>query len=86
VFYGIGFSPICSPPTTLTADQKKHLTLGLRAIHKLNVLHNDLKIDSLLVDGTGKAYIIDFGLAVRNASKDLLEEEEKRFAELISLH
>lgn len=84
MFYGIGFSPICSTPTSLTVDQKNHLILGLRAIHKLNVLHNDLKVDNLLVDDTGKAYIIDFGFAVKNASKDLMEQEEERFAKLIS--
>ncbi|KAF1323723.1 Mitogen-activated protein kinase kinase, partial [Globisporangium splendens] len=45
---------------------KKHphiIALGLAYMHGLNVVHNDLKCDNVLVGMDGKAKLIDFGLS-----------------------
>ena len=34
---------------------------GLRAFHRLEMLHQDLRPDNIMIDGTGTAKIIDFG-------------------------
>jgi predicted Ser/Thr protein kinase len=81
---GIGISPIGSVPSSLTEEQKKQLSDGIRAIHKLGVLHGDLKIQNVLLDTHGKAYLIDFGFAVLSAGQELLVQEEEQFAKLLS--
>jgi serine/threonine protein kinase len=65
---GIGISPIKGLPTSLLDEQKQHLSDGLRAIHKLGVLHDDLKIQNTLEDANSRAYIIDFGFLSRKRS------------------
>lgn len=42
------------------------LARGLRALHRLEMLHQDLRPDNVMIDATGTARIIDFG-AVRVA-------------------
>ncbi|GAB9471507.1 Tkl protein kinase [Globisporangium polare] len=36
---------------------------GIRALHQLRILHNDLKCDNIVVSADGKAKITDFGLS-----------------------
>ncbi|GAB9476690.1 Serine/threonine-protein phosphatase 6 regulatory ankyrin repeat subunit, partial [Globisporangium polare] len=44
--------------------QKLHeVALGLQHMHSLNIVHNDLKCDNILVGANGEAKIIDFGLS-----------------------
>lgn len=39
----------------------EQLSRGLRAFHKLEMLHQDLKPDNVMIDSTGTVKIIDFG-------------------------
>ena len=49
------------------ADQVKCLTLqlvrGVEWLHSLSIVHRDLKLSNLLLDGKGALKIADFGLA-----------------------
>lgn len=36
---------------------------ALKAVHALDVLHRDIKPDNILIDGDGRFYLADFGLA-----------------------
>lgn len=39
----------------------EQIAKGLRAFHRLEMLHQDLRPDNIMIDGTGTAKIIDFG-------------------------
>ncbi|MGR8981058.1 MAG: protein kinase domain-containing protein [Gammaproteobacteria bacterium] len=39
----------------------EQIARGLRAFHRLEMLHQDLRPDNILIDGTGTVKIIDFG-------------------------
>ncbi len=39
----------------------EQIAAGLRAFHRLEMLHQDLRPDNIMIDGTGTAKIIDFG-------------------------
>ena len=41
----------------------EQIARGLRAFHRLEMLHQDLRPENILIDGTGTARIIDFGSA-----------------------
>lgn len=41
----------------------RELAVGLSFLHEQGVVHRDLKPDNVLIDGNGRAYISDFGLA-----------------------
>lgn len=45
----------------------EQIAKGLRAFHRLEMLHQDLRPENIMIDGTGTAKIIDFG-ATRVAS------------------
>lgn len=72
---------------SLSADSSKDCIInicnGLTYIHKMNVLHNDLKLDNIVLgttySGCLKAYIVDFGKACisQHAKKYHLSEDEK---------
>lgn len=40
----------------------REITAGLEALHAVGLLHRDLKPSNVLVDGTGRAWLIDFDL------------------------
>ena len=39
------------------------ILLGLQCIHKLNIVHLDLKLDNIMIDENLEPYIIDFGIS-----------------------
>ena len=55
------------PPLEAVRGLVEQLAKGLRAFHRLEMLHQDLRPENIMIDGTGTAKIIDFG-ATRVAS------------------
>jgi len=51
-------------PAEKALDIARQLCAGLAAAHDRGVLHRDLKPSNIMIDGRGRARIMDFGLAV----------------------
>ena len=53
----------------------KQLVEGLAHIHSKNILHRDIKLDNILLDGHGKIKIADFGVSrfVRSPNEKMTE-------------
>ena len=66
----IGIALLC-----LNAYNRSAFLVTLEDIHRAGVLHGDLRPQNLLVDGHGKATIIDFDQSEREASKRDMERE-----------
>ena len=49
------------PSITLVRDMIKQIASGLRAFHRLEMIHQDLKPENILIDDHGTLKIIDFG-------------------------
>ena len=50
-------------PADKAVEITRQLCAGLTAAHQIGVLHRDLKPANIMIDGRGKAKIMDFGLA-----------------------
>ena len=50
-------------PATLTSSQFMYLCITLIEIHRMGILHNDLKMDNILMDDSGRPLLSDFGFA-----------------------
>ncbi|MDQ6893335.1 MAG: serine/threonine protein kinase [Acidobacteriota bacterium] len=57
-------------PQPKALEIARQLCAGLSAAHERNVLHRDLKPANVMVDGRGRARIMDFGLAVAAGEAD----------------
>ncbi|WP_332692579.1 bifunctional protein-serine/threonine kinase/phosphatase [Devosia sp.] len=49
------------PDLNVMRDLVEQITKGLRAFHRLDMLHQDLRPDNIMIDQTGTVKIIDFG-------------------------
>lgn len=49
------------PDLNLVRDIVEQIARGLRAFHRLEMLHQDLRPDNIMIDTTGTVKIIDFG-------------------------
>jgi serine/threonine protein phosphatase PrpC len=52
-----------SVPLTQVRDWSTQIVSGLTALHRQDVLHQDLKPDNIMVDENGKVTLVDFGAA-----------------------
>ena len=60
-------------PGDKAVEIARQICAGLAAAHDIGVLHRDLKPANVMIDGRGKARIMDFGLAV--VSEDMRGDE-----------
>ena len=50
----------CDPQAPLSVEAIKHLETGLQALHGQNLVHGDIRLPNILVDGNGHPRLIDF--------------------------
>ena len=50
----------------------------LHSIHQLGILHNDIRIENIIVDDNGTPFLIDFGFATKSRSSYLQRQEREQ--------
>ncbi len=56
----------------------EQIAKGLRAFHRLEMLHQDLRPDNIMIDTTGTVKIIDFGSTSVAGVADMVVQDEQR--------
>ncbi len=56
----------------------------LQEIHKVGILHDDVRYQNLLIDKWGHGSIIDFDQAKKSSSSKAMEEELLHLVDLLS--
>jgi serine/threonine protein kinase len=82
ILYCIAVSTCGTVPKFLNDHQKGMLIDTLDQIHRAGILHNDIRVENILVDESGKPSIIDFGFASLGSS---LIDQAKEKEELLDL-
>ncbi|MHC4934364.1 MAG: serine/threonine-protein kinase, partial [Planctomycetota bacterium] len=59
-------------PTAKVLELAPEICAGLAAAHEHGVLHRDLKPANVMLDASGHARIVDFGIAIREGVPDLV--------------
>ncbi len=50
-------------PLSTVLKIAKDVACGMNYLHKINIIHRDLKAANILIDDTGKVKISDFGVS-----------------------
>jgi Protein kinase domain len=76
----LGLSLCGKTPKKLTKAHADYLLETINRIHQKGIVHGDIKLENIVADKNGKAFLIDFGFA-RSSSR-----AEDRLSDLEALH
>ena len=65
-----------SPPKERTLEIARQVLEALRAAHGTSIVHRDLKPENIIVRSDGYVKVLDFGLAKRMPTSDVLRNED----------
>lgn len=72
---GVNLKQLLKEKGALPADEAYELALqiaeGLTAVHEAGIIHRDLKTPNVMCDGSGRARLMDFGIAKLQGSESL---------------
>ena len=83
ILFVLGLDFVGEIPRHLSIHQKEELLRGLSEIHSYGVMHNDIRVENIVVDSTGKPFIIDFALASVTHDSYKLNVEFEEFRRLV---
>ncbi|MBM4092992.1 MAG: hypothetical protein FJ276_26820, partial [Planctomycetes bacterium] len=76
---GVNFKTYVRDNPPRLRDAFRQLATGLMRMHERSVLHRDLKPGNVMVDGTGRVVILDFGLAEELNRTGAPDDESRQF-------
>ena len=79
--YCLGLSLCGTVPKELSDSQKQSLLSTIDAIHDRGIIHNKVTANNILVDESGKVYLIDFGSSIESSCEDARQDERYRLVQ-----